>query len=238
MFSSLSKVRAFLPPTRHLSSKTVPVTPKLLNYCGLMSSQLPPVLRQLQEETEARLSNSRMMTPAVILNLNMILCRALGARTVLDIGVYTGSSALAAALVTDTNARVIAAEKSDKYLNIARKYWTKAGVSEKIDVRLGDAKVTLDNLLEEGLAGTVDFTYIDADKGSYRDYFSKSVKLTRRGGMIAVDNTLFRGEVMQPGVNKIVTAINAFNEYARKHEDVSLCLLPLADGFTIAVKTS
>merc|ERR1719507_2076851 len=115
------------------------------------------------------------MTPAVILNLNMILCRALGARTVLDIGVFTGSSALAAALVTDTSAKVIAAEKSGKYLDIARKYWTMAGVLEKIEVRQGDANATLDLLLEEGGAGTVDFTYIDADKASYRDYFSKSV---------------------------------------------------------------
>ena len=233
----LSKISTLVKPARHLSSKTVPVSPEVLAYCDLMSSQLPPVLRQLQAETEARLSNSRMMTPAVILNLNMILCRALGARTVLDIGVFTGSSALAAALVTETGAKVIAAEKSGKYLEIARKYWIRAGVMDKIEVRQGDANATLDNLLEEGGAGTVDFTYIDADKASYRDYFSKSLKLTRKGGMIAVDNTLFRGEVMQPGANKTATSIYVFNEFARNHEDVSLCLLPLADGYTIAVKT-
>ena len=159
--------------TRHVSQdKSVAPSPALLGYCEAVSSPLHPALARLQADTRAALSpgQARMLTPAPVLRLNMAWCRATRARTVLDIGVFTGSSSLAAALATDSSATVLAAEKSGKYVETARRYWRLAGVEHKVEVRLGPALDTLDTLLAEGRGGTVDFTYIDADKVNYDLY--------------------------------------------------------------------
>ena len=110
-------------------------------------------------------------------------------------GVFTGSSALASALASEKNAKVIAIDKSRKYVDIARKYWKQAEIQDKIDLRLGDANVVLENLLHDHKE-FVDFTYIDADKANYVEYFKKCLILSRKGGIIAIDNTLFRGQVI------------------------------------------
>ena len=219
------------------NTKSIAGSNELFSYCDKMSSQLPEILRQLQSDTELNLSNFRMMTPASILKLNMMLCRGMRAKKVLDVGVYTGSSSLAACLATDEDARIFALEKSRKYSDIAQKYWNEAGVEHKIKLMLGDALQSLDTLIKEGHQASFDFTYIDADKIKYIEYFERSVQLTRQGGIIAVDNTLFRGQVIESEhSSKTSQVINAFNEHLKTRKDVEVVLLPIEDGYTITSK--
>ena len=219
------------------SNKNISVSNEIFSYSETMSSELPELIKNLQQETESTLSNSGMMSSPVVLRLNMMLCQAVRARKILDIGVFTGSSSLAASLATDDDAKIYALEKSGKYINIARKYWSQAGVEHKIELRLGDAGSSLDKLLDEGHGETFDLCYIDADKGNYREYFDKSVELTRRGGIITVDNTLFRGLVLdEDTTNKTALAVQNFNKHAKHHPDVRVLMLPIADGLTIATK--
>ena len=151
-------------------------------------------------------------------------------------GVFTGSSALASALASERNAKVIAIDKSRKYVDIARKYWKQAEIQDKIDLRLGDANVVLEHLLNDHKE-FVDFTYIDADKTNYVEYFKKCLILSRKGGIIAIDNTLFRGQVIHDRPDsKIVRAIQDFNEFVKNCSEVNVMMLPLADGYTIAIK--
>ena len=236
-FHKLNNLIKMKFPIRMFCDKNISVSPEIFSYSDSMSTSLPDIISQLQSETRSSVSNSRMMTSPIILKLNMILCQAVRAKTVIDIGVFTGSSSLAAALATNDDTKVIAVEKSKKYLDIASKYWKLAGIDHKIDVKIGDANDILDDLIEDGRKNLVDFIYIDADKVNYPDYFSKSIELTRPGGIIAVDNTLFRGLVLdQETDNKAARAIQRFNCFAKQCPDVNVVMLPLADGYTVAIK--
>ena len=209
----------------------------LLTYSHRLSSPLPPSLSSLQADSAETFSNSGMMTAASVLRLNMLLCRVLRANKVLDIGVFTGSSSLAAALATGDNSTIFAFEKSKKYIEFARKYWREAGVENKIEVRIGNAVDSLNQLINSGHEGSFDFIYIDADKSNYPEYFRQGIQLARTGGVLVVDNTLFRGEVLDKNSqNKTALAIQRFNEFARDSPDVTVVLLPLSDGLTLAIK--
>ena len=223
--------------TRRLSQEPVMMTRSVLEYCDQHSSPLPSVLSGLQADCAGRFSNSHMMTGPHVLRLNMLLCRAIGANKVLDIGVFTGSSSLAAALATDHQSKIFALEKSKKYIDFARQYWSQAGVENKIELMIGNAGDSLNQLIDSGHAGTFDFIYIDADKSKYPEYFQQSVQLSRRGGILAVDNTLFRGEVLEQQTDKkTVLAIQTFNSFARDCPEVTLILLPVSDGLSLAIK--
>ena len=167
----------------------------------------------------------------------MLLCRVLRANKILDIGVFTGSSSLAAALATKDDSTIFALEKSKKYIEFARKYWRQAGVENKIEVKIGNAGNSLNQLINSGHEGSFDFIYIDADKSNYPKYFRRGIQLARTGGILAVDNTLFRGEVLGGNSeNKTVLSIQTFNEFARDCPEVTVVLLPLSDGLTLAIK--
>ena len=166
-----------------------------------------------------------------------MLCRALGANKVLDIGVFTGSSSLAAALATNNNSKIYAVEKSKKYIEFARKHWREAGVEHKIEVMIGNAGDSLNQLINSGHAESFDFIYIDADKSKYKEYFQQGIQLARQGGILAVDNTLFRGEVLDTNTHQnTVLSIQTFNKFARDCSEVDVILLPVCDGLTLAVK--
>ena len=178
-----------------------------------------------------------MLTCAEVLRLNMLLCRAIGANKVLDIGVFTGSSSLAAALATDHNSKIYAVEKSKKYIEFASKHWREAGVEHKIEVMIGNAGDSLNQLINSGHAESFDFIYIDADKSKYKEYFLQGILLARKGGILAVDNTLFRGEVLDTSTHQnTVLSIQTFNKFARDCNEVDVILLPVSDGLTLAVK--
>jgi predicted O-methyltransferase YrrM len=165
-----------------------------------------------------------------------LLVKLLGARRTLEIGVFTGYSALAVALALPDDGHVIGCDISTEYTDIGRKFWEKAGVAHKIDLRIAPALDTLDALIGEGHSGRFDFAFIDADKTGYAAYYERCLTLLRSGGLIAVDNTLWSGKVAQPADDEDTAALQEFNRKLHYDERVDLSLLPLGDGLTLARK--
>ncbi len=166
-----------------------------------------------------------------------LLIELLGATKTLEIGVFTGYSSLRVALALPPNGKIVACDVSEEYTAIARRYWQTAGVADKIDLRLAPALETLDQLLASGQAETFDFAFIDADKQNYEGYYERSLQLVRRGGLIAIDNVLWSGQVANPqDQDNSTLAIRAFNDKLHHDERVSLSLVPIADGLTLAFK--
>ncbi|HEY9737083.1 MAG TPA: class I SAM-dependent methyltransferase, partial [Trichocoleus sp.] len=133
--------------------------------------------------------------------------------------------------------RVVACDVSEEYTAIAREFWQKAGVDHKIDLRIGPAIATLDQLIASGEAETFDFAFIDADKSSYAQYYEQALQLVRPGGLIAIDNVLWSGRVADPDTQDNRTnAIRAFNQRLYEDSRVTLSLVPIADGLTLALK--
>ena len=208
----------------------------ILAYCEAMSTPLHPALMDLQKETLS-LSNCVMMAAPEVISLNMFLIKAIQARKVLDVGVFTGSSSLAAAIAVGEGGTVFALEKSRKYTKIARKYWTAAGVEDRIDLKIGPAIEYLKEMLDTGQQRTVDFAFIDADKGNYIEYYKMCLQLVRKGGIVALDNTLFRGKVVdQFCQEKTVKQIQEANEFVRNDEKVDVLMLSVGDGYTMVIK--
>ena len=161
----------------------------------------------------------------------------LGAKNCLEVGTFTGYSALWVASVLPPGGRLICCDVSEEYTALARKYWALTGLAAKIDLRLGPASDTLDALLAGGRAGRIDFALIDADKTNYGAYYEACLKLLRPGGLIAIDNTLWDGKVADPQVNDSNTiAIRELNKKLHADPRVSLSFLPFADGLTLALK--
>lgn len=165
-----------------------------------------------------------------------LLVRLLGARRTIEIGVFTGYSALCVALALPDDGYVLACDVSDEYTRIGRPYWEEAGVSHKIDLRLASARDTLDARLAGGEAGKFDFAFIDADKPSYDDYYERCLRLLRTGGLIAIDNTLWSGSVAIPAKTADTAALQALNDKLHRDERIDLSLLPIGDGLTLARK--
>jgi caffeoyl-CoA O-methyltransferase len=166
-----------------------------------------------------------------------LLVKLIGARRCIEIGVFTGYSSLAVALALPPDGRIIACDVSEEWTAIARKHWKMAGVDGKVDLRLARATDTLDKLLAEGGAGRYDFAFIDADKTNYLAYYERCLELLRVGGLIAVDNTLWSGDVANPEKDSADTvALRAFNDALHHDERIDLALLPVGDGLTLARK--
>ncbi len=164
-----------------------------------------------------------------------LLVRLVDAKRTLELGVYTGYSSLCVALALPREGRVIACEKSDEWIGIARRYWFEAEVADKIDFRLGPAMEELDSLLAGGDADSFDFAFIDADKENYQGYFERSLELVRPGGLIAVDNVLWGGKVADPAENDAeTTALRRFNEMLLGDDRVDISMVPISDGLTLA----
>jgi caffeoyl-CoA O-methyltransferase len=166
--------------------------------------------------------------------LMALLVRLMGARRTLEIGVFTGYSALTVALALPADGRLLACDISDEYTRIGRPFWQQAGVAHKIDLQLAPALATLDARLATGEAGQYDFAFIDADKTGYDDYYERCLKLVRPGGLIAVDNTLWGGAVARPSDSADTLALQALNRKLHADERVDLALLPFSDGLTLA----
>ncbi len=166
-----------------------------------------------------------------------LLIRMLGAKRTLEIGVFTGYSSLSVALALPPDGRIVACDVSEPWTSVARRYWREAGVEGKIELHLAPAVETLDRLLAEGAAGSFDFAFIDADKLNYDNYYERCLELVRRGGLIAVDNTLWHGRVVDDGDQTPDTlAIRAFNDKLHEDQRIWLSLVPIGDGLTLALK--
>jgi len=208
----------------------------LWDYIRSVTLREPSVLQRLREETR-NLPQGTMQISAEQGQFMALLIQLLGARKTLEIGVFTGYSSLAVALALPEDGRVIACDVNEEYTAIARRYWREAGVERKIDLRLRPALETLDDLIATGQGGRFDFVFIDADKTNYANYFERALVLVRAGGLIAVDNVLWSGSVIDPAVQDADTrAIRAFNEKLHGDERVWLSMLPVRDGLTLACK--
>ncbi len=196
----------------------------------------PDIARALREET-ARLPEANMQIAPEQGQFLDFLIRSLGVRRSLEIGVYTGYSALITALALPENGELVACDISAEWTAIARRYWQQADVADRIRLHLRPALETLHALIDAGESGRFDFAFIDADKTGYAAYFEACLKLLRPGGVIAVDNTLWSGHVADPAItDEDTVALRAFNAARRSDERIDLCLLPVADGLSLARK--
>ncbi|GAB3788815.1 class I SAM-dependent methyltransferase [Dyella agri] len=165
-----------------------------------------------------------------------LLVKLLGARRTIEIGVFTGYSALSVALALPDDGRILACDISDEYTGIGRSYWNRAGVAHKIELRLAPALQTLDEELAAGASGRYDFAFIDADKTGYADYYERCLQLLRPGGLIAIDNVLWSGAVAQPARDDDTRSLQALNQRLHDDERIDLSMLPVGDGLTLARK--
>lgn len=193
-------------------------------------------LRELRDET-ARMPEARMQISPEQGQFMQLIVELIGARQILEVGTFTGYSSTAMALAMPADGRIVCCDVSEKFTSIARRAWTRAGVSAKIDLRIGPALETMDALLASGGAGTFDLTFIDADKASYEAYYERSLQLLRVGGLVMVDNVLWSGRVVDPAATDADTrAIRALNGKIHADARVTQAMLPIGDGLTLARK--
>lgn len=219
-----------------MSNRTIDLTDDLYDYLLQVSLREPPLLARLREATKAVPFAAMQISPEQG-QFMRLLVELIGARRTLEVGTYTGYSALSVALSLPPDGQVVACDISDEYTSVGSPYWAEAGVAEKIDLRLGPAAETLDALIAEGGAGRFDFAFIDADKTNYLKYYEQALVLVRQGGLIAIDNVLWNGAVVDLADESDDTlAIRALNAKLADDARVSLSLVPIGDGLTLARK--
>lgn len=217
-------------------SEDLIVGPELSQYIKDVTLREPELLARLRGET-ADMPSSSCQISAEQGQFMGLLMHLMGARRTIEVGVYTGYSALSVALALPQDGRIIACDINKDWTSIARRYWREAGVDQKIDLRLAPALDTLDELIAQGQQGQFDFVFIDADKPNYWNYYERAVVLLRRGGLIAVDNVLWYGRVIDASFDDPDTkAIREFNQRVKGDDRVWLSMLPVRDGLTLACK--
>ncbi len=219
-----------------MSKRSIGLSAKLHDYLLSVSLREPEVLARLREETAALPMAGMQIAPEQG-QLMALLVRLTGARQYLEIGTFTGYSALSVALAMPFEGRVLACDINPETTAVAQRYWAAAGVAGKIELRLAPALETLDKLLAQGQAGRFDMAFIDADKENYDGYYERVLRLVRPNGLIMIDNVLWDGDVADPKKTDPDTeALRALNRKLRDDERVDLTLLPMADGITLARK--
>ncbi|HLX81829.1 MAG TPA: class I SAM-dependent methyltransferase [Burkholderiales bacterium] len=204
---------------------------KLAAYIAATGTRETAVQRRLRTVTRKIPFGTMQIGPDQAA-LMQVLVRALGAKRCIEIGTFTGYSSLAVALALPPGGKIICCDVSEEWTSVARRYWKMAGVQKKISLRLAPALETL-----KTLKGKFDFAFIDADKENYQKYFERCLKLLRRGGLIAIDNTLWHGSVINRKDRTIdARAIRAFNRKLRSDRRVEISLVPIGDGLTLAFK--
>jgi caffeoyl-CoA O-methyltransferase len=219
-----------------MSSVQTGVAEDLAQYIRSVTLREPEILKRLREET-SKLPNAMMQIGPEQGQFMGMLIHLLGAKLTLEVGVFTGYSSTVVALALPEDGRIVACDVSEEYTSVARRYWREAGVEHKIGLRLAPAVESLDALLAEGKSGAFDFAFIDADKENYDRYYERALKLLLPGGLIAIDNVLWHGKVLDQSVQDADTrAIRALNEKLHRDERVLVSLLPIGDGLTLACK--
>lgn len=219
-----------------MTKQTWGLDASLYDYYQAIAFREPEILKELRQAT-SQLPMANMQIAPEQGQFMALLVQLTGARKILEIGVFTGYSSLALALALPPQGRVLGCEISAEYAAIARQFWQKAGVSEKIDVLLGPAVTSLEQLLANGEQESFDLAFIDANKSDYDQYYELSLQLVRPGGLILIDNVLWYGKVADETVqDKATQSIRHLN--AKLHQDprISLCLVPIGDGLTLALK--
>lgn len=219
-----------------MSHYSIQLTPELHQYLQSVSVRDTELLKQLREET-AKQKLSRMQVSPEQGQLMALLIKMLNAKRTIEIGVYTGYSALCVAMALPDDGHIVACDIDKDWTDIAQRYWQKAGVAHKVDLRLAPALDTLDRLITEGEENSFDFAFIDADKENYQNYYERCLTLMRPGGLIAVDNVLWGGSVINPDKQDLDTrCIREFNTRLQQDQRVDLSMIPIGDGLTLAHK--
>ena len=214
-----------------MTAKTLQLSDALHAYLVGNSLRELPVQRALRAAT-LRIPGAGMQITPEQGQFMQLLVRLLGAGRCIVIGTFTGYSSLAMALALPASGKIVCCDISEEWTSVAQSFWKKAGVRHKIDLRIGPALATL-----RTLKGSFDFAFIDADKTNYQNYYERCLKLVRRGGLIAVDNTLWYGRVIDRRDRTADTrAIRAFNRKLRADRRVDISMVPIGDGLTLARK--
>jgi caffeoyl-CoA O-methyltransferase len=215
------------------STKAVLLTDDVIRYILASSSREPQVLARLREVT-APLAESAMQIGPEEGQFLALLVRLIGARRCIEIGTFTGYSALAVALALPEDGRLFACDVSKEWTDVGRPFWREAGVESRIDLRIQPALTTLDELIAQNQRGLFDFAFLDGDKPNYINYHERLLQLIRPGGLIAVDNTLAvqSGPVFTQD-NPIANALRAFNDYVHHDDRVDLAMIPISQGVTL-----
>jgi predicted O-methyltransferase YrrM len=218
-----------------MTGKTIGLEGRLYDYYAAHAYREPEILKELRAET-ARLGGLAQMQIGPEQGAFMaMLVKLMGAKRILEVGTFTGYSSLAMALTGEV--KIIAADVSEEWTNVARKYWKKAGVADRIELRLGPAAETLEQLLKAGEASRFDLMFVDADKTSYDIYYEGGLKLLRLGGVMLIDNVLWSGSVADPLKNdEDTSALRALNAKIMADARVDLIMVPICDGVTMARK--
>jgi predicted O-methyltransferase YrrM len=219
-----------------MSNRTITMSDRLYDYLLKVSMREPRVLKQLREETAKHPRHGMQISPEQG-QFMRLLVRLMGAVRCIEVGVFTGYSSLSVALALPDGGRIVACDVSEEYTAVAKRYWKQAGVDKKIELRLGPALETLDAMLKRGEAGRYDFAFIDADKRNYLHYYERVIRLLRPGGLMAVDNVLWSGAVIDKKDRSVDTlAIRKFNKTLLADGLIELSLVPIGDGLTLARK--
>jgi predicted O-methyltransferase YrrM len=213
-----------------------PITEALSAYLRGVALDEPELLRRLREETALHPQADCQISPEQG-QFMALLVRLMGAKKTLEVGVFTGYSSLAVARALPPGGRLIACDISEEYTSVARRYWKEAGLEDRIELRIGPAVETLDGLLATGHAASFDFAFIDADKLNYANYYERALKLLRPGGLVAIDNVLWHGRLVDEADRSEATvAMRAFNRMVHDDERVWMSLVTIADWLTLAMK--
>jgi predicted O-methyltransferase YrrM len=219
-----------------MSSRTIQMTDRLYDYLLKVSLREPPLLADLRAET-AKLPMAGMQISPEQGQFMALLAELIGARRAIEVGTFTGYSSLCVAQVLRPDGKLIACDISEEFTSMARRYWAKAGLADRIELRLAPALDTLKSLLAGGGAGGFDFAFIDADKTQYGAYYEAILKLLRPGGLMTIDNVLWSGAVADGRKRDADTvALRALNEKLKTDKRISLSMLPIGDGLTLARK--
>jgi predicted O-methyltransferase YrrM len=219
-----------------MSRDTINVTDDLIAYIRRVGLHEDADLAALREETAHHRHAMMQIGPEQGAFMGLLI-RLLGARRTLEIGVFTGYSAMVVAKAMGPEGKVLALDVSEEFTGVARRHWAKAGIADRIELRLRPAAESLQELVAAGATETFDFAFIDADKANYDAYYEYALKLVRRGGLIAIDNVLWDGQVIDLSDETPDTvAIRALNEKVHGDERVDAVLVPIGDGLTLARK--
>jgi predicted O-methyltransferase YrrM len=219
-----------------MSSRTLQITTALSQYLQRVGVRESAAAAALRQET-AQLPMAGMQISPEQGAFMQLLVKLTGVRRALEVGTFTGYSALVVAEALPAGGKLIACDVSEEWTAIGRRHWRAAGVADRIELRLAPALATLDALLADGAAGSFDFAFIDADKSNYDAYYERALQLLRNGALIGVDNTLWGGSVADPARQDADTiAIRALNEKIHGDARVDCVLLPIGDGLTLARK--